>query len=101
MLLGLLWTWYGTFLGAETHAVVPYSQHLERFLAYLQQLDMESLGKSVDQRGTSVPFQTGAVVWGTPGTNGQHAYFQLLHQGTKLVPVDLSASWAVPEPRPR
>jgi glucose-6-phosphate isomerase len=89
VLLGLLWTWYGTFLGAETHAVVPYSQHLERFPAYLQQLDMESLGKSVDQRGASVPFQTGAVVWGTPGTNGQHAYFQLLHQGTKLVPVDL------------
>ncbi|HEU4355799.1 MAG TPA: glucose-6-phosphate isomerase [Actinomycetota bacterium] len=89
VLLGLLWTWYSTFLGADTHAVVPYSQHLERFPAYLQQLDMESLGKSVDQGGTSVPFQTGAVVWGTPGTNGQHAYFQLLHQGTKLVPVDL------------
>ncbi|HET9722233.1 MAG TPA: glucose-6-phosphate isomerase [Actinomycetota bacterium] len=89
VLLGLLWTWYGTFLGADTHAVVPYSQHLERFPAYLQQLDMESLGKSVDQGGASVPFQTGAVVWGTPGTNGQHAYFQLLHQGTKLVPVDL------------
>jgi glucose-6-phosphate isomerase len=89
VLLGLLWTWYGTFLGADTHAVIPYSQHLERFPAYLQQLDMESLGKSVDQRGAPVPVQTGAVVWGTPGTNGQHAYFQLLHQGTKLVPVDL------------
>ena len=89
VLLGLLWTWYGTFLGADTHAVIPYSQHLERFPAYLQQLDMESLGKSVDQDGEPVPFQTGAVVWGTPGTNGQHAYFQLLHQGTKLVPVDL------------
>ncbi|HSD49625.1 MAG TPA: glucose-6-phosphate isomerase, partial [Actinomycetota bacterium] len=89
VLLGLLWTWYGTFLGADTHAVVPYSQHLERFPAYLQQLDMESLGKSVDQEGGSIPFQTGAVVWGTSGTNGQHAYFQLLHQGTKLVPVDL------------
>jgi glucose-6-phosphate isomerase len=89
VLLGLLWTWYGTFLGADTHAVVPYSQRLERFPAYLQQLDMESLGKSVDERGEPVPVQTGAVVWGTPGTNGQHAYFQLLHQGTKLVPVDL------------
>ncbi|HEX5950864.1 MAG TPA: glucose-6-phosphate isomerase [Actinomycetota bacterium] len=89
VLLGLLWTWYGTFLGADTHAVVPYSQRLERFPAYLQQLDMESLGKSVDQQGEPVPFQTGAVVWGTPGTDGQHAYFQLLHQGTKLVPVDL------------
>jgi len=89
VLLGLLWTWYGTFLGADTHAVIPYAQHLERFPAYLQQLDMESLGKSVDQDGAPVPFQTGAVVWGTPGTNGQHAYFQLLHQGTKLVPVDL------------
>ncbi|HEU4356003.1 MAG TPA: glucose-6-phosphate isomerase, partial [Actinomycetota bacterium] len=83
------WTWYSTFLGADTHAVVPYSQHLERFPAYLQQLDMESLGKSVDRWGASVPYQTGAVVWGTPGTNGQHAYFQLLHQWTKMVPVDL------------
>lgn len=89
VLLGLLWTWYGTFLGADTHVVVPYSRRLERLPAYLQQLDMESLGKSVDQDGEPVPFQTGAVVWGTPGTNGQHAYFQLLHQGTKLVPVDL------------
>ncbi len=89
VLLGLLWTWYGTFLGADTHAVIPYSQHLDGFPAYLQQLDMESLGKSVDQHGARVPFQTGAVVWGTPGTNGQHAYFQLLHQGTKLVPIDL------------
>jgi len=89
VLLGLLWTWYGTFLGADTHAVVPYSQRLERFPAYLQQLDMESLGKSVDEGGERVPVQTGSVVWGTPGTNGQHAYFQLLHQGTKLIPVDL------------
>ena len=89
VLLGLLWTWYGTFLGVDTHAVIPYSLHLEGFPAYLQQLDMESLGKSVDQHGARVPFQTGAVVWGTPGTNGQHAYFQLVHQGTKLVPIDL------------
>ncbi len=89
VILGLLWTWYGTFRGADTHAVVPYSRRLERFPAYLQQLDMESLGKSVDVQGEPVGVQTGPVVWGTPGTNGQHAYFQLLHQGTKLVPIDL------------
>ena len=89
VLLGLVWTWYGTFLGAETHAVVPYSSRLHLLPAYLQQLDMESLGKSVDERGRPLPVQTGAVVWGTPGTDGQHAYFQLLHQGTELVPVDL------------
>ena len=88
VLLGLLWTWYGTFLGAQTHAVLPYSQHLEKLPAYLQQLDMESNGKSVDLDGDPVPVQTGPVVWGTPGTNGQHAYFQLLHQGTELVPCD-------------
>jgi glucose-6-phosphate isomerase len=89
VVLGLLWTWYGTFLGAETHAVVPYAQHLERLTAYLQQLDMESSGKWVDLDGDPVEVQTGPVVWGTVGTNGQHAYFQLLHQGTKLVPCDL------------
>ncbi len=89
VLLGLLWTWYGTFLGAETHAVIPYSRHLELFTTYLQQLDMESNGKSVDLDGELVPYQTGPVVWGTQGTDGQHAYFQLLHQGTKLIPCDL------------
>jgi glucose-6-phosphate isomerase len=88
VLLGLLWTWYGNFHGAETHAVLPYSHHLEKFPAYLQQLDMESNGKSVDLQGNPVDHQTGAVVWGTPGTNGQHAYFQLIHQGTKLIPCD-------------
>jgi glucose-6-phosphate isomerase len=88
VLLGLLWTWYGNFLGAQTHAVLPYSQHLEKLPAYLQQLDMESNGKSVDLDGDPVPGQTGPVVWGTPGTNGQHAYFQLLHQGTEVVPCD-------------
>ena len=88
VLLGLLWTWYGNFFGAETHAVLPYSQHLEKLPAYLQQLDMESNGKSVDLEGNPVEYQTGPVVWGTPGTNGQHAYFQLIHQGTKLVPCD-------------
>ena len=88
VLLGLLWTWYGNFFGAETHAVLPYSQHLEKLPAYLQQLDMESNGKSVDLEGNPVDHQTGPVVWGTPGTNGQHAYYQLIHQGTKLIPCD-------------
>jgi glucose-6-phosphate isomerase len=88
VLLGLLWTWYGNFFGAETHVVLPYSQHLEKLPAYLQQLDMESNGKSVDLDGNPVEYQTGPVVWGTPGTNGQHAYFQLIHQGTKVIPAD-------------
>lgn len=89
VLLGLLWTWYGTFLGAATHAVVPYASRLRLLPDYLQQLHMESLGKSVDEHGRPVSARTGVVVWGTPGTDGQHAYFQLLHQGTDLVPVDL------------
>jgi glucose-6-phosphate isomerase len=88
VLLGLLWTWYGSFFGAETHAVLPYNQYLWRLTDYLQQLDMESNGKSVDLAGNPVRTQTGPVVWGTPGTNGQHAYFQLIHQGTKLIPAD-------------
>jgi glucose-6-phosphate isomerase len=89
VLMGLLGVWYGNFFGAETHAVLPYSHHLERLPAYLQQLEMESNGKSVDLDGDPVDYQTGAVVWGTPGTNGQHAYYQLIHQGTKLIPCDL------------
>jgi glucose-6-phosphate isomerase len=89
VILGLLGVWYGDFLGAQTHAVIPYSQHLERFPTYLQQLEMESNGKSVDLDGRPVRVQTGPVVWGTPGTNGQHAYFQLIHQGTELIPCDL------------
>ena len=88
VLLGLLGVWYGNFFGAETTAVLPYSQYLQRFPAYLQQLDMESNGKSVDRQGKPVEWQTGPVVWGQPGTNGQHAFFQLLHQGTALVPCD-------------
>ncbi len=88
VLLGLLGVWHGNFFGAETHAVLPYSEYLARFPAYLQQLDMESNGKSVDRQGTEVQWQTGPVVWGQPGTNGQHAFFQLLHQGTVLVPCD-------------
>jgi glucose-6-phosphate isomerase len=89
MLMGLLGTWYGNFLGFPTHAVLPYSQELSRFPAYLQQLDMESNGKSVRLDGERVTYDTGAIVWGTAGTNGQHAYYQLLHQGTRIVPADL------------
>jgi glucose-6-phosphate isomerase len=87
-LLGLLGVWYGNFFGAETHAVLPYSQHLSSFPAYLQQLFMESNGKSISLDGEPIRYQTGSVVWGTPGTNGQHAYYQLIHQGTKLIPCD-------------
>ncbi|WP_017574690.1 glucose-6-phosphate isomerase [Nocardiopsis kunsanensis] len=89
LLLGMLGIWYGGFHEAHTHAVLPYSHHLASFPAYLQQLDMESNGKSVQRDGRPVAWNTGPVVWGTPGTNGQHAYFQLLHQGTRLVPADL------------
>ncbi|MGC0328517.1 glucose-6-phosphate isomerase [Streptomyces sp. SAI-170] len=88
LLLGLLGIWYGNFHDAQSHAVLPYSHYLSKFTAYLQQLDMESNGKSVDRDGDPVEWQTGPVVWGTPGTNGQHAYYQLIHQGTKLIPAD-------------
>ncbi|MFF1656577.1 glucose-6-phosphate isomerase [Streptomyces sp. NPDC058255] len=88
LLLGLLGVWYGNFHDAQSHAVLPYSHYLSKFTAYLQQLDMESNGKSVDRDGQPVEWQTGPVVWGTPGTNGQHAYYQLIHQGTKLIPAD-------------
>ncbi|MFG2812310.1 glucose-6-phosphate isomerase [Streptomyces sp. NPDC048410] len=88
LLLGLLGIWYGNFFDAQSHAVLPYSHYLSKFTAYLQQLDMESNGKSVQKDGTPVEWQTGPVVWGTPGTNGQHAYYQLIHQGTKLIPAD-------------
>ncbi|MFJ6698515.1 glucose-6-phosphate isomerase [Streptomyces sp. NPDC091272] len=88
LLLGLLGVWYGSFFDAQAHAVLPYSHYLSKFTAYLQQLDMESNGKSVDRAGNPVDWQTGPVVWGTPGTNGQHAYYQLLHQGTKMIPAD-------------
>ncbi|BFO17301.1 hypothetical protein SHKM778_36890 [Streptomyces sp. KM77-8] len=89
LLMGLLGVWYNNFLGAQSHAVLPYSHYLSKFTAYLQQLDMESNGKSVDREGRPATWQTGPVVWGTPGTNGQHAYYQLIHQGTKLIPADL------------
>ena len=88
VLMGLLGIWYDDFFGAETHAILPYSQHLAKLPAYLQQLDMESNGKSVDLDGNPVDVRTGPIVWGTPGTNGQHAYYQLLHQGTRMVPAD-------------
>ncbi|TQL18900.1 glucose-6-phosphate isomerase [Streptomyces sp. SLBN-134] len=89
LLMGLLGIWYNNFHDAQSHAVLPYSHYLSKFTAYLQQLDMESNGKSVDRQGRPVVWQTGPVVWGTPGTNGQHAYYQLIHQGTKLIPADL------------
>jgi glucose-6-phosphate isomerase len=88
VLLGLLGIWYDNFFGAESHAVLPYDQYLARFPAYLQQLDMESNGKSVTLSGERVDYQTGPIIWGQPGTNGQHAFYQLIHQGTKLIPCD-------------
>ena len=88
VLMGLIGLWYDDFFGAETLAVLPYSQYLNRFSSYLQQLDMESNGKRVDREGQPVQVQTGPVVWGQPGTNGQHAFYQLIHQGTKLIPAD-------------
>ncbi|MGA2011116.1 MAG: glucose-6-phosphate isomerase [Solirubrobacteraceae bacterium] len=88
-LMGLLGVWYGDFFGAQTVAVLPYSQYLKRFPAYLQQLTMESNGKHVTLDGRHVDYQTGAIYWGEPGTNGQHSFYQLIHQGTKLIPVDL------------
>ena len=88
-LLGLLGVWYGDFFGAETVAVLPYEQYLKRFPAYLQQLTMESNGKHVTLDGARVDYETGAVYWGEPGTNGQHSFYQLIHQGTKLIPCDL------------
>ena len=89
--MGLLNVWYTNFLGAHTHAVLPYAQLLHRFPAYLQQLTMESNGKGVRWDGTAVGYDTGEVFWGEPGTNGQHAFYQLIHQGTRLVPADFIA----------
>jgi len=88
MLMGLLGVWYGDFFGAESLAVLPYDQYLASFPAYLQQLDMESNGKHVTLGGEPVDYQTGPIVWGQAGTNGQHAFYQLIHQGTKLIPCD-------------
>jgi glucose-6-phosphate isomerase len=88
VLLGLIGIWYNNFFNAETVAILPYDQYLSRFSAYLQQLDMESDGKHVDLEGRTVNYQTGPIIWGQPGTNGQHAFYQLIHQGTKLIPCD-------------
>jgi glucose-6-phosphate isomerase len=87
--MGLLAVWYGGFFGAQTVGVMPYDQYLKRFPAYLQQLTMESNGKHVTLEGAHVDYDTGAVYWGEPGTNGQHSFYQLIHQGTRLIPVDL------------
>jgi glucose-6-phosphate isomerase len=86
--LALLGIWYNNFFDAQTHALLPYDQYLSRFAAYFQQGDMESNGKSIDREGQRVDYQTGPVIWGEPGTNGQHAFYQLIHQGTKLIPAD-------------
>ena len=106
VLMGLLGIWYNNFFGAETHSILPYDQYLWRLSAYCQQLDMESNGKHVTLDGEAVDYQTGPIIWGQPGTNGQHAYYQLIHQGTKLIPCDfigfcqsLTTPWGEP-PRP-
>ena len=91
VLLGLLGVWYRNFYAAGTYAILPYSQYLDRFAAYLQQGDMESNGKSVDRNGEFVEYETGPIIWGEPGTNGQHAFYQLIHQGTELIPSDFIA----------
>ncbi|MGF1642765.1 MAG: glucose-6-phosphate isomerase [Thiotrichales bacterium] len=91
VLLALLGVWYVNFLGAESHAILPYDQYLWRFADYFQQGDMESNGKSVDREGRAVDYHTGPVIWGQPGTNGQHAFYQLIHQGTRLIPCDFLA----------
>jgi len=89
MLLGLLTVWYNNFFGAQTLGIMPYSDNLRRFTAYLQQLQMESNGKHVDLEGNRVNYETGPIIWGEPGTDGQHSFYQLIHQGTKLIPCDL------------
>jgi glucose-6-phosphate isomerase len=91
VLMGLLAVWYNNFFGAQTIAVLPYDQYMKRFPAYLQQLTMESNGKRVALDGTKVAYQTGPIYWGEPGTNGQHSFYQLIHQGTKLIPCDFIA----------
>ena len=98
VLMGLLTVWYDNFFGAETAAVLPYDQYLHRFPAYLQQLTMESNGKSVTLDGQRADYQTGPVFWGEPGTNGQHSFYQLLHQGTRRVPCDLIAFYETLNP---
>lgn len=91
VILAILGIWYNNFFEAQTHAILPYEQYLHRFPAYFQQGDMESNGKSVTKNGETVDYQTGPIIWGEPGTNGQHAFYQLIHQGTKLIPADFIA----------
>lgn len=99
VILALLGVWYGNFWGAASHAILPYDQYLHRFAAYFQQGDMESNGKHVDRSGKTVDYQTGPIIWGEPGTNGQHAFFQLIHQGTRLIPCDFIAPAVSLNPR--
>jgi glucose-6-phosphate isomerase len=89
--MGLLGIWYCNFFGAASHAILPYDQYMHRFAAYFQQADMESNGKSVNRDGNKVDYATGPIIWGEPGTNGQHAFYQLIHQGTRLIPADFLA----------
>jgi len=91
VILALIGVWYNNFFGAESEAILPYDQYMHRFAAYFQQGNMESNGKSVDRDGNAVDYQTGPIIWGEPGTNGQHAFYQLIHQGTKLIPCDFIA----------
>jgi len=91
VILALIGIWYNNFFGAQTEAILPYDQYMHRFPAYFQQGDMESNGKSIDRRGDKIDYQTGPIIWGEPGTNGQHAFYQLIHQGTKLIPADFLA----------
>jgi glucose-6-phosphate isomerase len=91
VIMGLVGVWYNNFFGAQTHAILPYDQYMHRFSAYFQQGDMESDGKSVTKDGEACTWSTGPVIWGEPGTNGQHAFYQLIHQGTKLIPCDFIA----------
>ncbi|HEY0634564.1 MAG TPA: glucose-6-phosphate isomerase [Gammaproteobacteria bacterium] len=91
VLMGLLGIWYSSFFNADTHAILPYDQYLHRFTAYLQQADMESNGKRIDRDGQVVDYATGSIIWGESGTNGQHAFYQLIHQGTKMIPIDFLA----------
>jgi glucose-6-phosphate isomerase len=101
VILGLLGVWYNNFFGAQTHAILPYDQYMHRFPAYFQQGDMESNGKCVGRDGKEVNYSTGPVIWGEPGTNGQHAFYQLIHQGTKLIPADFIAPIETQNPRLR
>jgi glucose-6-phosphate isomerase len=91
VLLALIGIWYNNFFGAQTEAILPYDQYMHRFPAYFQQGNMESNGKSSDREGQKVEYQTGPIIWGEPGTNGQHAFYQLIHQGSKLIPADFLA----------